>query len=95
MSKSLLDQRANDPFPLLHRNQPRGGRVDEEVAARDDLVSGDVDKSDRLGVSWFETNGSTSGDVETTEEGEGTVELEGFVDFREVVVGSDLAVAGG
>lgn len=90
MPKPALHQRPNNALALLAALQATRSRVDEQVAARNELGSSDVDESDRLGVSGLEANCSTGGDVEAAEEGEGAVEAEGAIRLGEVIVRSDL-----
>jgi len=46
MSKALLDQPAQTLIPLRRGSELRSSRVDEEAAARDDLLAGDVEAAE-------------------------------------------------
>ena len=68
MSESFSHEIRDERFSFRLATQSCRSGVDERIPTGDDLESSDVDEGDRFGVSWFEANGGSSGDIESAEE---------------------------
>lgn len=86
MAEAFLDE-AGDDFlcpPCVHN------ACGELVSAGDDLVTRNGAESDGLGITRFESDCCTCGDVESLSISPGTIEGETGVCFDEVIMRSDL-----
>ena len=86
MSESFLNKTCNDLLgpPRVHDTRR------EIVSPGDDFVASDSTEGNSLGVTWFEPDRRTCGDVEALSVGSGAIEAQARVGFDEVIVGSNL-----
>lgn len=88
MRKAGLLQSFDDALRDRHISNVAASDV---VAAFDDLVAGNLDESDCLGVSRLESNRSPCWDIETVAMRADAIKIQLGVSFDEVVVGADLS----
>lgn len=86
MSKAFPNEAGNDFLgpPRVHNARSK------IVPTSDVLVAGDGAENDRFGITWFEPDRCTCGDVESLSVGPGAIEGQTRVSFDEMIVRSDL-----
>jgi len=86
MSEAFLNKTSDDLLgPPCVRDTRR-----EIIPPGDDLIASDSAKGNSLGVTRFEPDRRTCGDVEALSVGSGAIEAQARVGFDEMIVGSNL-----